>query len=745
MLGVRSGSQVSTYRETTYHYYSTEDLLGRGATCEVFKGISQSGEYRALKIFSARASGKNSDIAREVEALKKLKHDNVVVFYSVEQDKLTGRPVVVTELCEDGSLQDVLNSLDFKYGLDEEEFLLVFRHLLNGVRHLRRNGFVHRDIKPGNILRCIDENGKSLYKLSDFGTARLLDDGDEFMSLVGTEEYLHPNLYNAAFLHPRCRGGFDAKVDLWSLGATLYHCCTGCVPFRPYGGRDDKKAMYAMLTRRPDGVIGGIQFKPGGEIGWIKELPPASSLSSGMKRLITPLLVGLLQVEESKAWTFDFFFEKADEILDKTAVNVLAIRPNPTWLYKIYLDPKNSFHDLQHQLEEQTGILQKDQVLFYQNECLKSEIMTSDDGGVSSIGACFPVTSLNRPIILLSRKVMNKLHKPCAYLDEIQSDVSLQFSDTMDLSYDVTIANMIGGHINILHKQVLISTSLQEHIIELERKQRHNFRRDFDVAKCRRSDVTELHDEIRHVIKKAEKQTGKDDIWSLAVDDLFYKNDELLKTVEEDLITAYEMLNDGDTFYNTDWCYGESASCVRKTARILTKAAKIIDRMTSRRQNLMLKTRKNRYDGLQHQADAKNLINLKDDIMKIWKNHCLPKTRTLQEKINAWSSAHLDASDKVHGSINLLEKIRKNSIKGLQLLRQESSSQEIEETPVNIYSTPLLRTHSQCASDLKILLTDGLPDIYQPDNLEDALTPMSILDTNPRSNVDTISIPYIDS
>ncbi|KAK6175694.1 hypothetical protein SNE40_014095 [Patella caerulea] len=742
MLGVRGGSPVSTYRETTYHYYSTEDLLGRGATCEVFKGISQSGEYRALKIFSARASGKNSDIAREVEALKKLKHDNVVVFYSVEQDKNTGRPVVVTELCEDGSLQDVLNSLDFKYGLDEEEFLLVFRHLLNGVRHLRRNGFVHRDIKPGNILRCIDENGKSLYKLSDFGTARLLDDGDEFMSLVGTEEYLHPNLYNAAFLHPRCRGGFDAKVDLWSLGATLYHCCTGSVPFRPYGGRDDKEAMYAMLTRRPDGVIGGVQLKPGGEISWIKELPPASSISSGMKRLITPLLVGLLQVEESKAWTFDFFFKKADEILDKTAVNVLAIIPNPTWLYKIYLDPKNSFHDLQHQLEEQTGILQKDQVLFYQNECLSGETRTSDDGGVSSIDACLSVTSLNRPIILLSRKVMNKLHKPCAYLDEIQSDSTLRFSDTMDLSYDVAIASMIGGHINILHKQVLISTSLQEHIIELEQKQRRNFRRDFDVAKCRRSDVTELHDEIRHVIEKAEKQTEKDDIWSIAVDDLFYKNVESLKTVEEDLSTAYRMLNDGDTINDTDWCYGESDSCVRKTARILTKAAKIIDRMTSRRQ--LLKRGKTRYDGLQHKADAKNLINLKDDIMKIWKNHCLPKTRALQEKINTWSSAHLDASDKVRGSINLLERIRKNSIKELQHLRQESSSERIEKTSVNIYSTPLLRTHSRRTCDLKIL-TDELPDIYQPDNLEDTSTSMSIVDANSSSNLDTISMPYIDS
>ncbi|ESO88848.1 hypothetical protein LOTGIDRAFT_125486 [Lottia gigantea] len=247
-------STISFTRETTNHYYSTSDILGRGATCEVYKGISKTGEYRALKIFLGR--GKHSDIQREVVALKNLQHKNVVIFYNLEKDRnscrsiniyiglsfiSTARPVVVTELCEHGSLQDVLNELPNKYGLDEEEFLLIFRHLVDGIRHLRNNGFVHRDIKPGNILRCIDETGRSLYKLSDFGTARLLEDDGQFMSLVGTEEYLHPKLYNAAFFSGEQE--FDCKVDLWSLGATLYHCATGSVPFRPYGGREDKEAM----------------------------------------------------------------------------------------------------------------------------------------------------------------------------------------------------------------------------------------------------------------------------------------------------------------------------------------------------------------------------------------------------------------------------------------------------------------------------------------------------------------------
>lgn len=58
------------------------------------------------------------------------------------------------------------------------------------MNHLRENGIVHRDIKPGNIMRLVGEEGQSIYKLSDFGAARKLDDDEKFVSVYGTEEYL---------------------------------------------------------------------------------------------------------------------------------------------------------------------------------------------------------------------------------------------------------------------------------------------------------------------------------------------------------------------------------------------------------------------------------------------------------------------------------------------------------------------------------------------------------------------------
>lgn len=58
------------------------------------------------------------------------------------------------------------------------------------MNHLRENGVVHRDIKPGNIMRQVGEDGRSVYKLTDFGAARELEDDEKFLSIYGTEEYL---------------------------------------------------------------------------------------------------------------------------------------------------------------------------------------------------------------------------------------------------------------------------------------------------------------------------------------------------------------------------------------------------------------------------------------------------------------------------------------------------------------------------------------------------------------------------
>lgn len=122
------------------------------------------------------------------------------------------------ELCTGGSLFNILDDPENTYGLPEHEFCLVLEHLSEGMKHLRDNNIVHRDLKPGNIMKFISEEGNTIYKLTDFGAARELDDNQAFMSLYGTEEYLHPDMYERAVLRKSASKTFTANVDLWSIG-----------------------------------------------------------------------------------------------------------------------------------------------------------------------------------------------------------------------------------------------------------------------------------------------------------------------------------------------------------------------------------------------------------------------------------------------------------------------------------------------------------------------------------------------
>ena len=58
------------------------------------------------------------------------------------------------------------------------------------MKHLRDMNIIHRDLKPGNIMKFVAEDQTSVYKLTDFGAARELEEDQQFMSLYGTEEYL---------------------------------------------------------------------------------------------------------------------------------------------------------------------------------------------------------------------------------------------------------------------------------------------------------------------------------------------------------------------------------------------------------------------------------------------------------------------------------------------------------------------------------------------------------------------------
>ncbi|CAF3971506.1 unnamed protein product [Rotaria sp. Silwood2] len=372
--------------ETTNYLWAEQDVLGRGATSQVYKAYNKTtGELVAAKVYPVSSdnrlqAGRNPNQAqqrdfrrileREMDILKATNHENIVRYIGVESVKPSDSPptgareALFIEYCNGGSLHNVLESSENRYGLLDDEFMLVFKHLINALRYLRDKNTIHRDIKPDNIMLSININGERTYKLADLGVARLINEGENaFTSIVGTEEYIHPALYHAALpdketnILPttlQTRVNFPFEVDLWSLGVTLYQCATGELPFQPFHGtRKDRAVMRRILDSKPSGVISGVEKTPGGEIQWSKTLPDSCRLSSSLKYRLELLLQRLLESKFGSLMKFQEFFNETDRLLNLMPIHYLNLKR-----FKLscgYFEPTQSIMKLYDELLQQNG------------------------------------------------------------------------------------------------------------------------------------------------------------------------------------------------------------------------------------------------------------------------------------------------------------------------------------------------------------------------------------------------------
>ncbi|XP_069897744.1 inhibitor of nuclear factor kappa-B kinase subunit epsilon isoform X2 [Dipodomys merriami] len=238
------------------------------------------------------------------------------------------------------------------------------------MNHLRENGVVHRDIKPGNIMRLVGDAGQSIYKLTDFGAARELDDDEKFVSVYGTEEYLHPDMYERAVLRKPQQKAFGVTVDLWSIGVTLYHAATGSLPFVPFGGpRRNKEIMYRITTEKPAGAIAGTQKRENGPLEWSYSLPITCRLSLGLQSQLVPILANILEVEQATCWGFDQFFAETSDILQREVVHVFSLCQ--AVLHRVYIHAHNTIAIFLEAVYEQTSVPpQHQEYLFEGHPCV---------------------------------------------------------------------------------------------------------------------------------------------------------------------------------------------------------------------------------------------------------------------------------------------------------------------------------------------------------------------------------------
>lgn len=202
--------------------YEILSILGKGGFGTVFKAFDEKlHRVVAIKVLAPElaASGTaRKRFIREAQAAAAVKSDHIVAIYNVADE--ANPPYLGMELIDGISLEDRLKK---EGSLELKEILRIGMQMAEGLAAAHKQGLIHRDIKPGNILL---ENGVQRVKITDFGLARAADDASVTQSgvIAGTPMFMSPEQAEGLAL--------DHRSDLFSLGSVLYVMCTGRAPFR---------------------------------------------------------------------------------------------------------------------------------------------------------------------------------------------------------------------------------------------------------------------------------------------------------------------------------------------------------------------------------------------------------------------------------------------------------------------------------------------------------------------------------
>jgi TolB-like protein/Tfp pilus assembly protein PilF len=229
-------------------HYRVLSKLGQGGMGEVFLALDTKLERQvALKLLPEEMAANPrrwERFVREARAVAALNHPNIVTIYAVEE--AAGRHFFAMELVEG----DTLERLIPRHGFDLERFFAVAAPLVDALTAAHRQGILHRDFKPDNVM--IGRDGR--LKVLDFGVAKAIGREQtqaasggagrraltEEGSVLGTARYMSPE--------QACGEPVDARTDIFSLGIVLFEMATGRYPF---AGSSAAQVLSSILRDQP--------------------------------------------------------------------------------------------------------------------------------------------------------------------------------------------------------------------------------------------------------------------------------------------------------------------------------------------------------------------------------------------------------------------------------------------------------------------------------------------------------------
>ncbi|KAG0467649.1 hypothetical protein HPP92_019229 [Vanilla planifolia] len=175
-------------------------------------------EVAVKEIVIERLSKKlQESLLSEIVILKRIKHPNIIAMHDIIE--ASGRIYLILEYCRGGDLSLYIQRHGRVSEVTAKHFM---QQLANGLKVLRENNLIHRDLKPQNLLLSTTDE-TSVLKIADFGFARSLQPLGLAETLCGSPLYMAPEIMKLQ--------KYDAKADLWSVGAILFQLVTGKTPF----------------------------------------------------------------------------------------------------------------------------------------------------------------------------------------------------------------------------------------------------------------------------------------------------------------------------------------------------------------------------------------------------------------------------------------------------------------------------------------------------------------------------------
>lgn len=217
------------HQQNTHTTYIQKEELGSGTYATVFLGINtNTNVYVALKKIKLTANeGMPATALREISALKKLKHPNIISLLDIIQN-----PNFLTIVFE--YVEYDLKEFSKKFGFSK----ILIKQLSNGLSFVHKNQIIHRDLKPQNIL--VTQYG--ILKIADFGLCKSIKFRNNLSNEVVTLWYRAPELLE--------NKKYSYEIDIFSIGCIVYEMVTGEILLYGNDNYTQLKIIYKVIGNK---------------------------------------------------------------------------------------------------------------------------------------------------------------------------------------------------------------------------------------------------------------------------------------------------------------------------------------------------------------------------------------------------------------------------------------------------------------------------------------------------------------